>query len=304
VATRLKRPWRRRTFTADVCVDDVDPGSPPTGEIFSRRGRPLALQKRTQGQRLSPEHERDLVIAVESGSRGACEELVAAFMPAIGGMARHYTHSSSVSRDELLQEGVVGLLRAAERYDPSLGTPFWAYASWWIRQAMQQLVAEVTGPVVLSDRAARRLARIKEARRDHILEHHSDPSTSELAEATELNEEQVDSLLSIERPSRGLDEPLGDGEGSTSLGELLPDPVSEDEYERVVDRLEVEDLHRLSEGLGERERTILYAHYGLGGPSKTLREIAGGLGVSIERVRQIEERALEKLREAAAGPLS
>ncbi|MEA2472558.1 MAG: polymerase primary sigma factor [Thermoleophilaceae bacterium] len=223
-------------------------------------------------------------------------------MPAIGGVARHYRHSSSVSREELLQEGVVGLLRAAARYDVSLGTPFWAYASWWIRQAMQQLVAEVTGPVVLSDRAARQLARLKNARRDHVLEHRVEPSAADLVEATELTGEQVDSLLAIERPQLGLDEPLGDSEGSASLGELLPDPVSEDEYDRVVDRLEVEDLGRLSEELGERERTIVYAHYGLGRPAETLREIAGPLGVSVERVRQIEERALEKLRQAAATP--
>src|SRR4030081_2131064 len=117
---------------------------------------------------LSPARERDLVAAAEAGDTAACAQLVEAFMPAIAGVARLYRNVAGVERDELLQEGVVGLLRAVKRYDPHLGTPFWSYASWWVRQAMQQLVAEMTRPVVLSDRALRQLARLNEVRREHL----------------------------------------------------------------------------------------------------------------------------------------
>src|SRR5207253_7791852 len=126
----------------------------------------------------------------------------------IAGVARIYRNSRSVDRTELMQEGVVGLLTAVERYDAGKGTPFWAYASWWVRQAMQQLVAEMTRPVVLSDRALRQLARVKEARRAHLQAHKREPSAAELAAATGFTREQVESLIATERMPRGLEEPL------------------------------------------------------------------------------------------------
>ena len=95
------------------------------------------------------------MLAAKQGGAREREQLIEAFSPSIVGVARMYRNSSRVKWNELLQEGVVGLLRALERYDVELGTPFWAYAKWWVRQAMQQLVSELTGPVVLSDRALR-----------------------------------------------------------------------------------------------------------------------------------------------------
>jgi len=252
-------------------------------------------------QRLSPALERQLVMAAEAGDEAACEQLVEVFLPAIAGVARLY-RNAAVDRSELLQEGVVGLLRAVKRYDPRLGTPFWSYASWWVRQAMQQLVAEVTRPVVLSDRALRQLARVNDVRREHLQAHGREPSTTELAAATGFTTEQIESLITFERPARGLEESVRGEDGTAgTFGDLVPDPDAEDEYEQVVARLETERLHDLSTVLADRERDILYAHYGLGRPAQTLREIAGGLGLSVERVRQIEERALEKLRAAAAS---
>jgi RNA polymerase sigma factor (sigma-70 family) len=255
------------------------------------------------GRRLPPALEQELVIAAEGGNSAARERLVDAFLPTIGGVARLYRNSSAVERGELMQEGVVGLLRALERYDPEVGAPFWAYASWWVRQAMQQLVSEMTRPVVLSDRALRRLARLKEARREHVQAEGREPEVSDLMAATELTRQQVDSLLAVERTPRGLEETLMGEEGSTAtLGDLVADPRSEDEYQRVVDNMETRELTDLTDSLAERDREIVCSHYGFGRPSKTLREIAQGLNLSVERVRQLEERALGKLRQAASWP--
>jgi RNA polymerase primary sigma factor len=247
--------------------------------------------------------ERDLVIAAEGGDADARARLVDAFLPTIGGVARLYRNSSAVDRAELMQEGVVGLLRALERYDPDMGAPFWAYASWWVRQAMQQLVAEMTRPVVLSDRALRRLARVKDARREHLQAQGGEPDLADLVAATGFTREQVESLLAVERTPRGLEETLmgEDGPGGT-LGDLVADPVSEDEYDRVVDNMETRELRDLADDLVEREREIVFSHYGFGRPAQTLREIADGMDLSVERVRQLEERALGQLREAASWP--
>jgi RNA polymerase sigma factor (sigma-70 family) len=249
-------------------------------------------------QTLSSKRERDLLVAAAVGDPTATADLVEAFLPAISGIGRLYRNTPGVERAELLQEGVVGLLRAVKRYDATLGTPFWAYASWWVRQAMQQLVAQVTRPTVLSDRALRGLARIRDARRDLAQEHGREPTTDEVAAKAGLTREQADGLLAIERPSRALEEPAGSFEGTGTLGDLIEDPDAESEYAKVLERIEIDQVRALTEDLGERERAILAAHYGLGRPAQTLREIGDDLGVSPERVRQLEERALAQLRDA------
>jgi RNA polymerase sigma factor (sigma-70 family) len=205
-----------------------------------------------------------------------------------------------VDETELTQEGVVGVLRALDRYDPARGDSFWAYASWWVRQAMQQLVSELTGPVVLSDRAVRQLARLKHARRDYLQVHREEPTPRQLAAETGLRWEQVENLIAVERRPRALEEPVGDDADPTlTYQDLVADPRAGDEYDQVSIALRVEDLSNLLDELSERERIVVCARYGVNGPEKTLRELGGELGVSAERVRQIAEEGLSKLREAA-----
>jgi RNA polymerase primary sigma factor len=254
---------------------------------------------------LTPARERQLVMAAAAGDPEACEELVEAFLPAIAGVARLYRNVAAVQRAELLQEGVVGLLRAIRRFDPSLNTPFWAYATWWVRQGMQQLISEVARPTVLSDRAQRGLARIREARRAQAEAGGREPSPRELAALVGLSLEQVESLLAAERTPQPLEARANDG-GPSGIGETLADPVAEEEYERVMTRLEIETIRDLTKTLDAREREILYLHYGLeGAPPQTLRSIGETIGISAERVRQIEEQTLEKLRRSATlGPIA
>lgn len=218
-------------------------------------------------------------------------------MPLIANMARTY-RSDQVQRQELLQEGAVGVLRALERYDPQRGVPFWGYATWWVRQAMQQLVSELTRPTVLSDRALRHLARLKQAHRDALQSTGREPSREQLAERAGLDLGQVDDLLAVERAPEPLEAPISGSEGEIgTFGELLVDPMAEDAYERVLAAVEIEELHGLLAGLSDRERRVLRARYGFDddGGERSLRDIGDQLGLSGERVRQIEQRALGKL---------
>ncbi|MET0558094.1 MAG: sigma-70 family RNA polymerase sigma factor [Solirubrobacterales bacterium] len=238
---------------------------------------------------------------MEAGDRAATEELVTAFMPAIDRVANRYRSFRSLDHLELQQEGVVGLLRAARRYDRRYGKPFWAYASWWVRQAMQQLVAELTSPVVLSDRAARSLVQMKRARSAYAQANRREPSDSELAETAGMPLDQVQHLFSVERAPSSLQAPApGEEEPATTFAERLADPAPEEEYERVCDLAEGEHIGELAAGLEERERRIVFAHYGIGCRQRTLREIGRESDLSVERVRQLEERALAKLRQAAS----
>ncbi len=249
--------------------------------------------------------ERRLVRAAQAGDRRAREELVEAFLPLIAGVARVYRRSGSIARVELLQEGVVGLLRALERFDPDLDVPFWGYASWWVRQAMQQLVAELTRPMVLSDRTLRQLARLKRAHGEFVRRRGREPTGAELAVETGLSREQVRDLLAVERIPQSLDDPVASPDGEVgAFGELLVDPLASDAYEQLLDHSEIEQVKALLASLSDRERVILRSRYGLDGHEQSLREVGDRLGLSGERVRQIEERALGKLRAATSRTIS
>jgi RNA polymerase primary sigma factor len=250
--------------------------------------------------RLPAAVERRLIDAAQDGDRRAREELVEAFLPLIAGIARVYRGSRAITRIELMQEGVVGLLRALERYDPELGVPFWGYAAWWVRQAMQQLIAELTRPLVLSDRALRQLSQLKRAHGDYLAEHGREPSGNELAASTNLTHAQVGEMLALERVPQSMDEPMQGGEGELGVfGELLADPLAAEAYEQLLDHSEIEQIRALLASLNDRERMILRARYGLDGPEQSLRDVGERIGLSAERVRQIEQRALGKLRAAA-----
>ena len=236
----------------------------------------------------TPPHERDLVIGVEAGDADASRQLVETFLPAILTAAAHVPTAAGIERQELVQEGVAGLLVAARRYDARLGTPFWAYASFWVRKAMQELVGELRGPVSLSDRAVRALAQLRVARRQYLQEHGVEPTDVQLSSATGFTREQVESLNATERRPKTLDD--------ESLLDAVVDPDADLEYEHVLDRLEIHEARRLADGLDGRERTVIRAHYGLGEPTHTLDEIGAALGLTAERARQIEVAALRKLR--------
>jgi RNA polymerase sigma factor (sigma-70 family) len=258
------------------------------------------------GERRSHAHDLEAALLLEArtGNADARVRLIKAFTPLIGSVARTYCHVPGIDRSELMQEGVVGVLRALERFNPDLGTPFWAYASWWVRQAMQQLVAELSRPVVLSDRALRQLAHVRDARRRFLRTHSREPSLRELARDSELTMVQLQRLIVAERQPRGLEEPVDDtSRGGATFGDLLCDSSAEEAYEEMAMRLGAAEVPRLLGHLSPRERTVIEARYGLAGPERTLRELGQRMGVSAERVRQIEQASLEKMRTANEAPL-
>ncbi len=251
---------------------------------------------------LTPSQEQALVVAADGGDSEASHRLVEVFMPRIAGLALGFPTAAGIERQELHQQGVVGLLFAVRRYDPLLNTPFWAYASFWVRKAMQELVADLTRPVALSDRAVRALAHVRTARGEYVLAHGTEPTVDQLSGATGFTPAQLESLQATERRPRALEESLG-AETATSgtVGDAIVDPVAEQAYEHVLDRMEIREVRDVADQLNERERSVIRAHYGLlGQPAETLEQIGGGLGLTAERARQIEAGALAKMRDALA----
>jgi RNA polymerase primary sigma factor len=263
-----------------------------------RAGATIDRVSHTEG--LTPAQERDLVMAAESGDADARRRLVAAFLPAIVGVATtRFPSAVGVGVQDLVQDGVAGLLVAARRYDPSRNTRFWAYASFWVRKSMQELAADLARPVALSDRAVRDLARIRTARNEHLRVHGTEPTDAELRSATGFSRAQFESLQAAERTPRSMDERLRtDEETAVTVGDTVVDRIAEQAYEHVLDEIEGSKVYDLADELDERERSVLYAHYGVGQPAQTLNQIGGRLGLTPERARQIEVGALDKLRDA------
>ena len=146
---------------------------------------------------------------------------------------------------------------------------------------MQELVAELTRPVALSDRAVRGLAQLRRARSDHLRIHGAEPTLAELSAATGLTPAQLESLRALERTPRAIEQPLEpDGDGAATVGDAIADPLAELAYDQVLDQLELHAVHDSVGRLAERERDVIRAHYGLGQPAQTLKEIGGSLGLT------------------------
>jgi RNA polymerase sigma factor (sigma-70 family) len=256
----------------------------------------MAVADTDSDRRHSRVRERRLVLAAQRGGPRERERLVEHFTPLIATVARGYLGARGIERRELMQEGVVGLLRALDRYDPDRGTPFWPYATFWVRQAMQRLVAELSHPIVLSDRALREVARVRAAREQCAQRDCHDPTSEELAVEAGIPGDHVRNLVAAQLVAYGLDAGPSEGQGHGGIAELVADPTAEEDYDAVVLRLAAERLPALLSQLSEHEGGVVAARYGLGGDARTLRDVGAELAVTSERVRQIQQTALDKLR--------
>ena len=238
----------------------------------------------------------DLARRAQGGDASAQEELIHRLLPLVEATARRY-RTEGLEQADLRQEGIVGLLRALQRYEPSRGVPFAAYATWWVRQSLQEARSDFIRPMRLPPKALRQLSRLKSEHQRVYQGERRSAGVAELAERTSIELEQAEALIAADARARSLDEPI-DNMGSElgTLGDLLEDPLSASAYEEVIDAVAGEQLRALLSRLTDREREVVNARFGFDAPAEKLVEVGERLGLSAERVRQIEERALAKLR--------
>jgi RNA polymerase sigma factor (sigma-70 family) len=235
----------------------------------------------------------------QSGEPQAREELVERMLPLVNSIARGY-RTTRLEHADLIQEGCVGVLRALRRFDPDRGVPFAAYAAPWVRQALQELRSDFLRPLRLPPKALRQLAQLKSEHYRIYAGEHRDASVAELAASTAIGRDQVEALLRADAGTRSIDEPVPGLEGEIgTLSDLLEDPLSAEQYEAALDGIAGQQLRALLGHLTGRERDVIDSRFGFQHPSEKLTAIGSRLGISAERVRQIEERALTKLRQGA-----
>jgi RNA polymerase sigma factor (sigma-70 family) len=245
---------------------------------------------------LADEETTALAARAKAGDAAAREQLIEALLPLIASWARRFP-TEGLDHTDLLQEGVVGLLRALDRFEPERRVPFLAFAGWWVKRALQDARSDFMRPFRLPPKALRQLSRLKSEHQQIYREEHRSAAITELAERTEIDLAQAEALVTADSRVRSFDETVeGSDDDVGSLGDLLADPLSAVAYEDVIDTVAGEQLQALLTRLTAREREIVRARFGFDGRSETLSEVGQRLGLSAERVRQVEERALAKLR--------
>ncbi len=242
---------------------------------------------------LNAAEEVDLSKRIEQGDLGAKERMINSNLRLVVSIAKKY-QGQELSLLDLIQEGIFGLIRAAEKFDWRKGYKFSTYATFWIRQAIQRGLANKARTIRIPVHIGQRERKIVRAERDLSAKLGREPNDDEIAAEAELPLDQVEEVRDAARTVTSLDRPVGD-EGDTALGDLLEG--GEPPVDREVEvSLSEEVLHRTIEELPETERDVIRLRFGLADDDpKPLRETGRRLGLSAERVRQIESQALKRL---------
>jgi RNA polymerase primary sigma factor len=242
-----------------------------------------------------PDDERKHLEQTVTVGQQARDALVAAHLRLVIRIARQYT-SRGVSLLDLIQEGNLGLLQAVEHFDPQYGVRFATYAIWWIRHAIARAIAEAGHLVHLPDEVRSKLYQLYRARNELLQQLGREPNEAEIGQAVGLPTSEVRLLSQYLQPVLSLNVPLNEEHDDEQV-DVVPDPIAELQLSEALQDALAEELEHLLQHLNEEERWVLALRFGLHGQRlRSRQEVAGLLGMTSERVRRIEARALRKLR--------
>ena len=267
-----------------------------TKSITNRESASLEkyLQEIGKEEMISAEEEVELAQQIRKGDKKALERLTRANLRFVVSVAKQY-QNQGLSLPDLINEGNLGLLKAAERFDETRGFKFISYAVWWIRQSILQAISEQSrivrlplnqvGSVNKINREINRFEQLNERR----------PSVDEIAEKVDLPQEKIDEAMNINGHQISVDAPFVEGEDNSLLDVMANNDAPMADNMLVMESLKAEIQNALN-ALNERERNVVEASYGINQPELTLEEIGSKFGLTRERVRQIKEKAIRKLR--------
>jgi RNA polymerase primary sigma factor len=287
-----------------VAADAEDDDAPDVDELEALESAaqtqdPLKLYVRSigGGPLLTRAEERELARRKDAGDEAAKRQLIESNLRLVMSITRNYT-KAGVPLLDLIQEGNLGLIRAVEKFDYKMGYKLSTYATWWIRQSVTRALADQGRTIRLPVHVAEQVRRLLRSRRVLAQKLNREPTVEELAKEASIEEKRVNELLELVDDTVSLETPVGDGE--SMYGDLIEDVNSETPDESTSTRLRAKELATALSQLNPRMRRVLALRFGLDGETpQTLEEVGVGLGITRERVRQLESRALRELRTAA-----
>jgi RNA polymerase primary sigma factor len=292
---------QERIEAAGLSVEDdcgkkeAEPASYRNGELAETTTDALQLffNEMRRYPLLSKEEEIELAQAVERGDLEAKERLINSNLRLVVSNARRYMRQD-LNLLDLIQEGILGLIRASEKFDWRKGYKFSTYATFWIRQAIQRALESKERTIRVPNQVAQRERKVMRIERELATKLGRDPTTEEVAKEAELEPAQVEEIRDLTRVVTSLDRPVGEEEAS-SLGEFIPDERT-GPAEEVHMSLQDQALRRAVEGLPEEERKVIQLRYGINGDEPTpLREASRRLELKPSEVKELEERGLKRL---------
>jgi RNA polymerase primary sigma factor len=269
---------------------DLTPSTPTTTDSLQ-----LFLNGIGRYELLTADQEVALAKRIERGDRTAKEQMVNANLRLVVSLAKRY-QGHGVPLLDLIQDGVIGLNRAVEKFDWRKGFKFSTYATWWIRQACQRAVANQSATIRVPVHVQERRQKLRRARQRLEVAEGRTPSVEELAEAAQLSVEHVEEALGAVEASVSLNQTIGDGDGE--LGDLFADTEADDPAELADTSFEQDRLRRALDSLDDRERQVLELRFGIGtgrGEQRSLEQIGRELGLTRERIRQLEATGMKRL---------
>jgi RNA polymerase primary sigma factor len=282
---------------AEDAEDDAEEAEAAASATETQDPLKLYVRQIGDGPLLTREEERDLARRKDAGDEAAKRRLIEANLRLVMSITRNYT-KTGVPLLDLIQEGNLGLIRAVEKFDYKMGYKLSTYATWWIRQAITRALADQGRTIRLPVHVADQVRRLMRARRQLAQKLNREPTQAELAKESGFPEKRVQELLDLVEDPVSLETPVGDGE--SLYGDLIEDIHSEHPDELTAKRLRSRELALAIARLNPRMRKVLALRFGLDGETpQTLEEVGTRLGITRERVRQLEARALRELRLAA-----
>lgn len=259
------------------------------------------LQEIGREEMISTEEEVELAQRIRKGDRKALEKLTRANLRFVVSVAKQY-QNQGLSLPDLINEGNLGLIKAAEKFDETRGFKFISYAVWWIRQSILQAIADQSRIVRLPLNQVGSVNKINRELSKFEQEYERRPNAEELSERTDLPLEKIDEALSVNTHHVSVDAPFAEGEDNSLLDIMVNDDSPMADRQLVVESLRSEIKHALKL-LNERERNVVEAFFGIGQPEMTLEEIGSRYGLTRERVRQIKEKAIRRLRNSTKNKM-
>ncbi|HET7855634.1 MAG TPA: sigma-70 family RNA polymerase sigma factor [Gaiellaceae bacterium] len=288
---------------AELDTPDVEEREEPAGKTDD--GTPLSdplklyVRQIGDGPLLTAEEERELARRKDAGDEAAKRKLIESNLRLVMSITRNYT-KAGVPLLDLIQEGNLGLIRAVEKFDWKLGFKLSTYATWWIRQAVARALADQGRTIRLPVHVAEQARKVLRARRILTQKLNRDPTVEEIADESGFTVERVRELFDLVEDPVSLETPVGDGE--SLYGDLIEDTKSDQPDDATAKQLRSVELAEAMLRLNPRMRHVLAMRFGLNGQTpKTLEEVGTDLGITRERVRQLESRALRELRSVAPG---